>query len=177
MKAYLAAQPSIRRENRAPDAPFPFTWRPALAGWKWLNFVPKRLESDPDRSVAWHRGRYLVEAAAHCGECHTPRTLTGGLNTTLSFAGSLEGPEGQLAPNITPDPETGIGTWTERDFITRFKGFEGVRAPAAGIGFQTQHAWTEYAKMTESDLADIYAYLMAQPAVRQRVDPVMGIME
>ncbi len=142
----------------------------------------RAIPADPweiDRSDPVQRGEYIAVIAG-CRFCHTPaderqqplrgKTLAGGL-------GMLANGQPAYSANITPDPETGIGTWTEQDFITRFKGFEGVRAPAAGIGFQTQHAWTEYAKMTESDLADIYAYLMAQPAVRQRVDPVMGIME
>jgi len=77
--------------------------------------------------------------------------------------------------NISPDTETGIGDWTVERFIARFKAYEGARIPVADIGFQTQHAWTEYARMTESDLADIYAYLMSHPPVRQRVDPVAGV--
>lgn len=168
MKAYLDAQPSIRRENRPPEAPFPFTWRPALAGWKWLNFVPRRLDSDPDRSEAWHRGRYLVEAAAHCGECHTPRTLTGGLDTTLSFAGSLEGPEGQLAPNITPDPETGIGAWTKVDLVWYLE--MGLKPD----GDDTQGLMAEviehgYAELPAEDLEAIAEYLASVPAIRHRL--------
>ena len=107
MFAYLRARPAVRRENRAPDAPFPFSWRGSVAGWKLVNFTPKIFDDAPEQSEAWRRGRYLVEAAAHCGECHTPRTLTGGLDTTMALAGSVEGPEGQLAPNITPHDETG----------------------------------------------------------------------
>jgi hypothetical protein len=73
------------------------------------------------------------------------------------------------SPNISADEETGIGGWTQADFIARFKAYEGARIPVEEIGFQTQHAWTEYAKLTESDLADIYAYIMAQPPVRNEV--------
>jgi mono/diheme cytochrome c family protein len=79
--------------------------------------------------------------------------------------------------NITPDAETGIGAWTEAQFVARFKDYAGKAIPVSDVGYQTQHAWTEYAKMSERDLADIYAYLMAQPAVRQLVDPVKGIRQ
>ena len=77
--------------------------------------------------------------------------------------------------NITPDKDTGIGMWSEADFINRFKAFEDLLIPAESVGFQTQHAWTEYAQMTRSDLADIYAYLMAQKPVRNRVDVINGM--
>ena len=63
----------------------------------------------------WNRGAYIAQALAHCGECHTPRNLLGGLKKYLHFSGSKEGPEGELAPNITPHKITGIGDWTKVD--------------------------------------------------------------
>lgn len=72
-------------------------------------------EKDPSKSELWNRGAYLSNALAHCGECHTPRNLLGGLKASMHYAGSREGPEGELAPNITPDQETGIGAWSKQD--------------------------------------------------------------
>ncbi len=173
----------------------------ALVAWvRSLNFIehdtpPRRpshfmqlignvraIPADPweiDKSDPVQRGEYLAVIAG-CRFCHTPAdarqqplqgmTLAGGL-------GMLANGVPAYSANITPDPETGIGAWSEQDFIRRFKGFEGVNVSAASIGFQTQHAWTEYARMTEADLADIYAYLMAQPPVRHNVDPLLGILE
>jgi mono/diheme cytochrome c family protein len=168
MKAYLDSLQPIRRANRAPDAPFPFTWRPALVGWKWLNFAPKRFEPEPGRSEAWHRGRYLVEAAAHCGECHTPRTLSGGLDERMRLAGSLEGPEGQLAPNITPDVETGIGSWSKADLVWYLE--MGLKPD----GDDTQGLMSEviehgYAELPAEDLEAIAEYLASVPAVENRL--------
>ena len=54
---------------------------------------------------------------AHCGECHTPRSVAGALDRSRWLAGSAEGPEGELAPNITPDRETGIGDWSRVDLV------------------------------------------------------------
>ena len=70
---------------------------------------------------------YLSEAAAHCGECHTPRTFMGAPDDDKYYAGSVEGPEGELAPNTTPNDGShvpviqvspctrlGIGRWASR---------------------------------------------------------------
>lgn len=164
LRAYLATLPPVRRENRPPDAPFPFSWRATLAGWKWLNFEPKSIEPDPGRSDAWNRGRYLVEAAAHCGECHTPRTLTGGLDATMAYAGSSEGPEGELAPNITPHDETGIGRWSRVDLVWYLE--TGLKPD----GDDTQGLMAEviehgYSSLPREDLEAIAEYVRSLPPI------------
>lgn len=164
MKAYLDSLPPIRRENRPPDAPFPFSWRATLVGWKWLNFSDARVEPDPERDAVWNRGRYLVEAAAHCGECHTPRTWSGGLDRSLWLAGSREGPEGELAPNLTPDRATGIGSWTIPDLVWYLE--MGLKPD----GDDTQGLMSEviehgYSALPAADLEAIATYLKSIPAI------------
>jgi len=166
--AYLRSLPAVKRENRPPDAPFPFSWRATLAGWKWLNFTPLVFEPAPDRSEAWLRGRYLVNAAAHCGECHTPRTLTGGLDRSRWLAGSRDGPEGELAPNITPDAATGIGEWDAADLVWYLE--MGLKPD----GDDTQGLMSEviehgYANLPRADLEAIAEYLATVPAIGNRV--------
>ncbi len=117
LKAYLFSVPAVEKENKPPDLIPPFGWRPGLVVWKWLNFEPGPFEPDPGQSSVWNRGAYLSTALGHCRECHTPRNLTGGLKTKLQYAGSANGPEGQLAPNITPDETTGIGDWSIPDIV------------------------------------------------------------
>ena len=168
MKAYLDSLPAIRRENRPPGAMFPFSWRATIAGWKFMNFTSERIESDPARSDAWNRGRYLVTAAAHCGECHTPRTLTGGLDASMRLAGSREGPEGELAPNITPHEQTGIGSWTRPDLVWYLE--LGLKPD----GDDTQGLMSEviehgYANLPAEDLEAIAAYLATVPAIENEV--------
>jgi mono/diheme cytochrome c family protein len=168
LRSYLASLPSISRANQPPDAMFPFSWRATLGGWKWVNFRRKIIHDLSSESAAWNRGRYLVEAAAHCGECHTPRTLTGGLDSTMSFAGSAEGPEGQLAPNITPHKATGIGTWTQPDVIWYLE--TGLKPD----GDDTQGLMSEviehgYANLPPKDLQAIATYLSSVPAIANQV--------
>jgi len=164
LKAYLDSLPAIKRANRAPGAPFPFSWRATLAGWKWLNFDPQKIEEDKSRSAEWNRGNYLVHAAAHCGECHTPRTLTGGLDRSMWLAGSREGPEGELAANITPHEETGIGKWSGPDIVWYLE--MGIKPD----GDDTQGLMSEviehgYTNLPSSDLEAIATYLKSVPAI------------
>jgi mono/diheme cytochrome c family protein len=168
MKAYLDALPPIRRENKPPDAAFPFSWRVPILGWKWLNFDPQPIATEDARGAQWNRGNYLVNAAAHCGECHTPRTLTGGLDRALWLAGSRDGPEGELAPNITPDRATGIGAWSVADLAWYLE--MGLKPD----GDDTQGLMAEviehgYSKLPGTDLRAIAVYLKSVPAIENLV--------
>lgn len=115
LKAYLFTRPAVAKANRPHDVSFPFNLRLGAMAWKWLYFREGTLEEDPTRDAAWNRGRYLVEAAGHCAECHTQRDRLGGLKREAWLAGSSDGAEGKPTPNITPDRETGIGGWSATD--------------------------------------------------------------
>lgn len=109
------------------------------------------------------RGRYLT-IAGDCAACHT---LPG---SGYDFAGgrAIETPFGQiLAPNITPDPETGIGAWTDDEFVdalTKGTGRDGTRLYPA-------MPYTYYTKLTRGDALAIRTYLNTVPAVRNPVNP------
>src|SRR5690606_28435229 len=87
----------------------------AAATWKRRYFKPGRFVPDPGQSDEWNRGAYLVRHLGHCGECHTPRRRFGALDHDRELSGNPEGPEGESVPNITADPEDGIGDWSVRD--------------------------------------------------------------
>ena len=168
LKAYIDSLPAIKRVNRDPDAPFPFSWRATLVGWKWLNFAPTRIGDKVGQSDEWNRGRYLVSAAAHCGECHTPRTLSGGLDRSMWLAGSSDGPEGELAPNITPHGETGIGDWSIPDLVWYLE--MGLKPD----GDDTQGLMSEviehgYSNLPQSDLKAIATYLKSLPPIENEL--------
>ena len=126
---------------------------------------------DVDKDDPVSRGEY-ISIIAGCRFCHTPANERMQAYEGMEFGGGL----GMLAngkkvysSNISADTETGIGDWSVEQFIARFKDYEDVQIPVEMVGYQTQHAWTEYAKLTEDDLADIYAYIMAQPPVNNIV--------
>jgi mono/diheme cytochrome c family protein len=120
------------------------------------------------------RGGYLVNTIMTCNNCHTPmgpngpqfdKALSGGLRFN-------EPPFDVTASNITPDPETGIGKWTDAEIKTAL--LEGVRpngvhlAEAMPTGF--------YKVLTPADLDGIVAYLRSVKPVSNKVpDPVYKI--
>jgi len=134
------------------------------------------LPADPwqvDQDDPLSGGEYMTIIAG-CRFCHTPANERMQPYEDMRFGGGLgmfASGEKVYSSNISPDQETGIGNWSEADFIARFKAYAGARIPVTETGFQTNHAWTEYAKLSEADLAAIYAYLMAQPPVRNPVSP------
>ncbi len=115
LKAYLFSIPAVSQYNLPHDLLLPFGRQAVLMFWKNVVWSPQPFISNPGKTESWNRGAYIAQALAHCGECHTPRNLLGGLKSYMQFAGSKDGPEGELAPNITPHKKTGIGDWTTVD--------------------------------------------------------------
>lgn len=170
LKAYLFSIAPVRQANQANALPLPFRWRGALAAWKWLYFQAGPLQPDASQSDEWNRGAYLVQAQAHCGECHTPRNLLGGPKTSMRYAGVVEGPDGELAPNITPDEATGIGDWTIADIVWHLQ--TGLKPD----GDDTQGLMSEviehgYQHLSEADLRAIAVYLRALEPIANKVVP------
>ena len=94
----------------------------------------------------------------------------------MDFAGGMEFFEtGHLvrSANITPDANTGIGSWTEQQFIDKFKGFESPTNATLAEHERAQNTVmpiTAYAGMTREDLSAIYAYLRTLKPVTNRVE-------
>lgn len=133
-------------------------------------FAPR---PDPSDKVAY--GGYLVRAAG-CAECHATRDAKGNPLTGMDYAGGMEFrfPQGGLvrAPNITPDADTGIGAWSEQQFVSRFKIWE--RAPERVLPVSqrrnnTVMPWKQLGGMTREDLTAVYAFLRTQKPVIHRV--------
>lgn len=117
-------------------------------------------------------GRYLTQLAG-CADCHTKR-IGGNLAKQAPFAGGMavRMEHGTVrSPNLTPDPETGIGRWSRADFLARFGAYDPAtyKAPAVAGGFNTIMPWTLYAGMTDRDLGAIYDYLRTVKPVKNRV--------
>ena len=112
LHAFMQTLPAVEGEAGPNELGFPFTLRRGLGLWKLLHLDPEPVVALDDPSPQVARGQYLVEGPGHCGECHTPRDFTGGLDTSRWLAGgpSMEGP-GRI-PNITPSSD-GIGSWSE----------------------------------------------------------------
>jgi mono/diheme cytochrome c family protein len=166
--AFLRAQTPVQQADRPPDVWPPFGWRSLIPLWKWLYFKPGRFQPDPARPAAWNRGAYLAQAVAHCGECHTPRNLGGALEPGRQYAGSLDGPDGQLAPNITPDDATGIGRWSKADLVYLLE--TGIKADGDNVqGLMDESIEHGFSKISAADREAIADYVRSVPAIRHKV--------
>ena len=133
------------------------------------NFSKKPSEND---GVAY--GGYLFNAAS-CSECHTKQEK-GKPIEGMALAGGFEFPmvTGGIArsANITQDEVTGIGKWSEADFVKRFKSYTDstyVPTKVAKGNFNTIMPWTMYGGMKEQDLKAIYAYLKTIKPIQNNV--------
>jgi hypothetical protein len=141
---------------------------------------------DHKNTVAY--GQYLVKMGS-CTDCHTPVDgrhqplpglyLAGGQEFPYLNSKLEKHPGGGVlrVPNITPDPETGIGRWTKKDFIARFaewRGTANLKAKHVSLDLDKGDylelmPYGEYAGMTDEDLGAIYDYLHSIPAVKRTV--------
>jgi mono/diheme cytochrome c family protein len=97
--AWLMTRPPIRQHNRSNSFPFDYV-RQTLTFWNLLNLPSQGFTPDPARPADWNRGKYLVDALGHCGECHTPRDLSLGMIRSRYLQGTEI--EGVDAPDVTP---------------------------------------------------------------------------
>lgn len=162
--AYLSSLPPSDRPNRPHGIGFPFNIRFLQTGWQWLFFTPGEYQPDPDKDKIWNRGAYLANAVTHCGECHTPRNLFGGIDRAQWMAGAKDGPEGELVPNITPDSKTGIGEWSEEDLVWYLEIGIDPDGDAAGSLMATVIE-DSTSRLTDADRQAIARYILSLPPV------------
>ena len=105
----------------------------------------------------------LLYHAAGCRSCHKPGTDLKDVDPSLPAGGfPLKTPVGIFyPPNLTPDAETGLGKWTELEFVNAVQ--RGVSP--AGVNLIPAFPYTSYARMRIEDVLDIKAYLATLTAV------------
>jgi mono/diheme cytochrome c family protein len=116
-----------------------------------------RAETSPE-GIA--RGKYLLESVMGCDKaCHSPAGRPyQGQSEAINF-GPVQGVF--TVPNLTPDEETGLGSWTEADFIKAMR--NGV-TPTGRLIDPEAMPWPTYGRMADDDLRSIFAYLRSLPA-------------
>lgn len=113
------------------------------------------------------RGTYLMDSIVACGNCHVQRDKGKPL-PDLGLSGGMvfdEEPFKAYASNITPDRETGIGSWTDAQLVKAIR--EGIRPDGSVIGPPMPILF--YRGMSDDDAKAIIAYLRAQPPVKNAV--------
>ena len=138
------------------------------AGLKVRPLTNKKFESTPQRIA---RGKYLTNGASHCFMCHSLR------DWSKPGAPPIESKKGGgaimineknfsiAAPNITPDEETGAGTWTDDMFARAIR--EGVGHD--GRALYPLMLYQEFKKFSDEDIASIVVYLRTLPPVKNKL--------
>jgi hypothetical protein len=159
-----------------------------LCAFLMLLLAGPALAGDVERSPFMLIGRWYAEvrrgeqlvAIGGCNDCHTPlkispegpvpdtsRLLSGHPEELEVPTTAFEGPCGTaFAANLTPDRETGLGDWTDQDFV---KTMRTGRHP--GTGRALAKHWPAVTKRTDAELRAIYLYLRSIPAIRNQVPP------
>jgi mono/diheme cytochrome c family protein len=165
--AYLRSVAPVRQANKPHDLKW-YVPRPLVRLWKMLYFTPGTYQPDARKSAAWNRGAYLAQAAAHCSECHTPRNALGGSNLSLGYAGTRNGPDNSVIPNITPDKKTGIGKWSASDVAEYLQsGLMPDGDTAGDLMAEVIDDGLQY--LHKDDLAAIAEYITALPPIEHAV--------
>jgi mono/diheme cytochrome c family protein len=112
LKAYLDAQDPVSESSLSHAVSFPFNQRGLLGLWKSIN-TTEPWAPDPNQDANWNRGSYLANGPGHCTQCHTPRNLIGGLNSSTGMVGNEQGPEGENVPPLLDVNKLAFGNWDD----------------------------------------------------------------
>ena len=146
---------------------FTIGWRPII-GAKKRSLTDRKFEATPQRLA---RGMYLVDGVMGCFGCHTDA------DWSKPGAPPVAGREGSghswadqelpwlIAPNITPDKETGAGSWSDDALARAIR--EGIAHDGRAL-FPVM-PYPSYRQMSDEDLASVIAYLRSVPAVRNQL--------
>jgi len=144
---------------------------PELIKWRLDGSIPKE-----DPTGEWQtRGKYVVTVAG-CAMCHTPYSWIGPHDWKALQGGMRVRWKNELgervALNLTPDPETGIGNWSERDFVIAMK--SGMYPDGTAAHWQAM-PWDMHSNWSLDDLRAMYRYLMSlEPKKRKTSKPIKG---
>ncbi|NHB77452.1 c-type cytochrome [Rhodobacter calidifons] len=158
LHAFLKTLPADPTPSQPHELGFPFNIRDTIGVWKLL-FLTRDWALPGNLTPTAARGRYIAEALAHCGECHTPRNLLGAMDRTR-WLGGAPNPSGQgRIPNITP----GKLGWSAGDIVQYLT--TGFTPEYDSVGGHMAHVVENMARLPEGDRVAVAEYLLALPTV------------
>ncbi|MBH2760601.1 cytochrome c [Serratia ureilytica] len=153
---FMSGVKPVDNTTAATHLPFPLNLRFSMMFWNALFLNAPGYVPDASQSARWNRGRYLVDGAAHCSTCHTPRGFLMQEKQGDAFTGAQVG--SWFAPNITANRMNGIGEWSQQDLIAYLKtGRLAGKAQAAGS--MAEAITHSFQHLSEEDLAAIAEYM------------------
>jgi mono/diheme cytochrome c family protein len=160
IRAYLSTLPPVRNTPPPPQLRFPLNYRVVMRGWNWLFFRPGTFEKNPQKSDEWNRGAYLVEGAAHCGACHTPKNMFGADKRGQTYGGGLI--DGWFAPRLDAAERSGLKSWSVDDVTEYLQSGRNSKSHAGKL--MAEVVVNSTSKMSDADVHAIAVYLKDLPA-------------
>jgi mono/diheme cytochrome c family protein len=164
LKAFLDKVPAVAQVDRAAALNSFALARGAVA--VIARRFPGPWRADPEKDAVWNRGAYLVATVGRCGDCHTPRNWLGAPDPARALAGTPARRGEHAVPNITPDPKTGIGSWSESDVVTLLK--DGQTPDFDFVGGLMAEIVNNTSRLDDADRQAIAVYLKSLPPVRSQ---------
>lgn len=156
----------VRNPNRRTNLTWPLSIRSLMVVWNALYFKKGEYSVNPDKSVSWNRGAYLVQGLGHCGVCHTPRGVAGQEKADSEQDGRhyLAGAtlDNWHAYPLTGDLITGLHAWSKDEIVESLKTGRTARVAAIGVMAEVVGKSTQY--LTDQDLMAIAEYLKSLPS-------------
>lgn len=162
IKAYLFSLAPVQAPAKENTLGFPFNQRGLMGVWNAVFSRPADFEPHTERTPEWNRGAYLVEAMAHCGDCHTPRNPGFAVDNRAKFKGAVAG--GWRAYNITSSKTSGVGDWSDAQLFSYLSNghAEGKGSASGPMGEVADYS---LAHLTPGDVRAMVAYVRSIPAI------------
>jgi mono/diheme cytochrome c family protein len=155
----------VRKPNHPTKLSWPLSIHSLMAVWNGLYLKKGEYAADPNKSVSWNRGAYLVQGLGHCGGCHTPRGVLGQEKAGSEKDGRqyLAGAklDNWYALPLTGDRKTGLYAWSKDEIAEYLRTGRTARVAAVGIMAEVVGKSTQY--LTDQDLMAIAEYLKSLP--------------
>jgi mono/diheme cytochrome c family protein len=167
--AYIRTLKPIENTPAASKSDFPMNFI--------INTIPHKanFQKLPSADDKVNYGKYIATASA-CIECHTP-AKKGQIIPELAYSGGREFPlpDGSIvrSGNISPDEETGIGSWNKEQFLSLFKSRSDSTTLHTNLhpgDFNSIMPWNMYGRMTDEDLEALFTYLKTLKPIKNTVE-------
>jgi mono/diheme cytochrome c family protein len=155
IRAYLATLPPVRNTPPSPQLRWPLNYRVLMRVWNLAFFRPGIFEPDQNKSAEWNRGGYLVEGAAHCGACHTPKNFLGAEKRGQKYSGSAV--DGWFAPRLDGADRSGLKSWSAEDIAEYLQSGRNGKSHAGGP--MAEVVLHSTSRMSDADVRAIAVYL------------------
>jgi mono/diheme cytochrome c family protein len=159
IRAYLATLTPFRNNSPPPELRWPLTYRVLMRGWNFVFFRPGIFQPNQLKSAEWNRGGYLVEGAAHCGACHTPKNMFGADKRGRAYGGGSV--DGWFAPRLDSAEHSGLKSWSVDDIVEYLQ--SGRNGKSHSGGPMAEVIVNSTSVMSDADVRAMAVYLKDLP--------------